>query len=137
MKSVKVRDYMNTDVVSFTPETDIFKAIGELLRRHISGAPVINDLGELEGMLTEWDCVRRILHRSYNKQQAGGKVAHYMRKEVHSISPEDDILDIAERMSAGGWQCAMPVMEDNLLVGILSCPDILKVITDFDTELAA
>jgi CBS domain-containing protein len=136
MKSVKVRDYMNTNVVSFTPETDLFQAIGELLKRHISGAPVINELGELVGMLTEWDCMKRILHRSYT-EEVGGKVMHYMRKEVHSISPNDDILDIAERMKVQDWHCALPVMEDNRLVGILSCPDILQVIYDFDTHKAA
>ncbi len=135
MKSVKVRDYMNTNLVTFTPDLSLFKAIDTLLKRHISGAPVLDKEGKVVGMLTEWDCLKRILHGSYY-EEVGGQVKDYMRtlEDVNRIGPNDDIVDVAETMTQKGWHRSLLVLENERLVGILSCPDILKVIYDFDTH---
>ena len=135
MKSVKVRDYMNTNLVTFTPDMELFKGICILLERHISGAPVLDKDGKIIGMLTEWDCLKRILHGSYY-EEVGGLVKDYMRTEgeINRIGPNDDIVDVAEAMTTKGWHRSLLVVENERLVGILSCPDILKVIYDFDTR---
>jgi len=134
MKSVKVKDYMNTNLVTFSPETELFKAIDILLKRHISGAPVLDKEGNIIGMLGEWDCLKRILRGSYY-EEVGGQVRDYMSdgEDIHRISPNDDIIDVADSMTQQGWRRSMLVIDKGKLVGILSCPDILKVIYDFDT----
>ncbi|HEY5717522.1 MAG TPA: CBS domain-containing protein [Motiliproteus sp.] len=135
MKSVKVKDYMNTNLVTFTPDTELFKAIEILLKRRISGAPVLDKEGNIVGMLSEWDCLKRILRGSYH-EEVGGQVRDYMSdgEDIHAISPNDDIVDVADRMTQQGWRRSMLVTDHGKLVGILSCPDILKVIYDFDTR---
>ncbi len=135
MRSVKVSDYMTDYVLTFTPDTDLFTAIGTMLERRISGAPVVNDAGMVVGTLSEWDCLKRILHGSYY-EEVGGKVGDYMRTEFMSIAPNDDIVDVAEAMTQKKWHRSMPVLENGKLVGILSCPDILKVVYDFDMHTA-
>ena len=62
LRSVKVADYMTTQLVTFKPETDLFKAISVFSESNISGAPVVNDRGELIGMLSEVDCLNK--HRT-------------------------------------------------------------------------
>lgn len=131
MRSVKVRDYMTDFVVTFTPETDLFKAIGTLLERRISAAPVLNKEGEVIGMLSEWDCLGRIIKGSYF-EEVGGKVGEHMGNEVHCIAPNDDIIDVASTMTERNWRRSMPVVENGKLVGILSVPDVLRVVYDFD-----
>ena len=131
MKSVKVSDYMTRSVVTFTPDTDLFKAIGILLERKVSGAPVVDKAGKVVGMLTEWDCLQRILKGSYH-DEVGGKVGDYMSEEVMRVAPTDDIIDVAENMTGQGWRRSMPVVDGGKLVGILSCPDLLRVVYDFD-----
>ena len=131
MRSVKVSDYMTDYVLTFTPDTDLFKAIGTMLEHKISGAPVVDAEGAIVGMLSEWDCLKRILHGSYY-EEVGGKVGDYMQNEFFAIAPNDDIVDVAEDMTKKGWRRSMPVLDNGKLVGILSCPDILKVIYDFD-----
>ncbi|WP_210398156.1 CBS domain-containing protein [Motiliproteus sediminis] len=135
MKSVKVRDYMTTNLVTFTPDTKLFTAIKTLLDRHISGAPVIDQEGHIVGLLSEWNCLQRILHGSYY-EEVGGVVADYMSngEDVHRIDPNADIVDVAEMMTTHHWRGPLMVEEKGKLVGILSCPDILKVIYDFDTR---
>lgn len=135
MKSVKVRDYMNTNLVTFTPDMELFKAINILLKRHISAAPVLDKEGQIIGMLSEWDCLKRIIRGSYH-EEVGGRVADYMSdgEEIHRIGPNDGIVDVADTMTQQGWRRSLLVVDNGKLVGILSCPDILKVIYDFDTH---
>ncbi len=55
-------------------------------------------------------------------------------EDIHRIHPNDGIVDVADNMTQQGWRRSMLVVENGKLVGILSCPDILKVIYDFDTH---
>ena len=52
-KSVKVRDYMNREVIELSPETNLYKAIDVLLANRISGAPVVDAQRNLVGVLSE------------------------------------------------------------------------------------
>ena len=59
LKSIKVRDYMTRNLVTFRPEMDLFTAINRLLEHRISGAPVVDGQGHLVGLLSEGDCLAR------------------------------------------------------------------------------
>ena len=56
---MKVRDVMTSDVVSVGPEASIDEAVQLMLQRRISGLPVIDHAGELVGVVTEGDFLRR------------------------------------------------------------------------------
>ena len=51
-KSVVVKDYMARTLVTFKPETDVLNAVHELVKHRIAGAPVVDDSGNLLGMLS-------------------------------------------------------------------------------------
>lgn len=57
-QQLRARDLMRTDVVSFGPETSIEVAISIFEDLHISGAPVVNAVGKLVGVLSAADVVR-------------------------------------------------------------------------------
>ena len=51
------RDIMKTDVISVSPDMTV-EELGRLfIEKNISGAPVVNDMGELIGIVTENDLV--------------------------------------------------------------------------------
>ena len=56
---MQVSDIMTRSVISVAPDELIDAAIELMLKRHISGLPVINDKGELVGIVTESDFLRR------------------------------------------------------------------------------
>lgn len=56
-----VTKFMATKLITFTPETPINEAIDTILKKKISGAPVLNEKNELAGMLSEVDCLRILL----------------------------------------------------------------------------
>jgi len=53
-----VRDIMRTDIVSVTPETTVRELVRSLAERRIGGVPVLNERGELVGIVTTTDLVR-------------------------------------------------------------------------------
>ena len=47
MRSLKVKDYMTKKLVTFTPDMNVVEAMAQILAHSISGAPVIDDNGNL------------------------------------------------------------------------------------------
>ena len=96
MKSVKVRDYMTTRLVTFRPDTNVVEAMDTFLKNRISGAPVIDDEGNMVGILSEVDLMQVVVQDSYYDESVG-IVSDYMRKEVDTIDPDMDIYTLAEK----------------------------------------
>ncbi len=129
MKSVKVGDYMARRLVTFTPRTNVFAAMKTLLEQKISGAPVVDDSGQLIGVLSEVDLLKVIVQGSYHDDM-GGVVSDYMQSDVETVSPDLDIYNLAE-MFIKNRRRRYPVVEEGRLVGQISRRDVLKAIEDF------
>lgn len=128
LKSIKVRDYMTKQLITFRPEQDIFEAIKTFQEGRISGAPVVDHHGQMVGILTEGDCLTAIIKDIYYTE-AGGRVSDYMSTELVTISPEDDIIDIAVEFQKQHRK-RFPVLEDGELVGQISQRDILRAVIE-------
>ena len=57
--SQTVADWMNRELLTVTPSTQISDAVKLLVDRHISGLPVIDEAGKLVGVLSESDLMWR------------------------------------------------------------------------------
>ncbi len=125
-ESVRVRDYMATDLVILDPNTEILRAVHTLLDNDISGAPVIDGNGKLVGMLTERDCMRVVLHAGYHSQH-GGPVSDYMSKDVKTVAAEDSIFDTA-KLFFGERFHRYPVMQKDYVVGQISRRDVMRAL---------
>jgi len=127
LKSCLVRDYMAGSIVSFKPETDVLDAIHELVRHRIAGAPVVNDQGELVGMLSELDCLKVSLNAGYYGDW-GGPVADFMTPDVKTVDADMNIVDLAQKFIDCGFR-RFPVLRNNRLVGQISRRDVLRALT--------
>lgn len=127
LKSCLVRDYMAGRLVSFKPDTDVLDAIHELVKHRIAGAPVVNDQGELVGMLSETDCLKIALNAGYYGDW-GGPVAEYMTPDVESVDADMNIIDLAQRFLDSGYR-RFPVLRNNRLVGQISRRDVLRALS--------
>lgn len=125
-----IANFMVENVISVSSEMDISHAVGLLLDRKISGAPVIEDTGELVGMLTKKDCFKAALNASYYKQW-GGTVAHYMSRDVQTLDPGLDIVTAAETFLRTPYRI-FPVTRDDRIVGVLSRSDLLRAFRHFE-----
>ena len=57
---MKAKDVMTSPIVSVEPGATVLHAIQIMLRRNISGLPVVDKNGDLVGIVTEGDFLRRI-----------------------------------------------------------------------------
>jgi CBS domain-containing protein len=127
-----VADYMTKEVITFRPDMHVLDAMEVLLRRHISGAPVVDAHGKLVGILSEKDCMRTLLHSSYYRE-LGGLVAEYMTKEVQTVDSATSIVTAAELFMSCNYR-RFPVVDGERLVGLVSRRDILKAIQGLREE---
>ncbi len=126
LRSVKVSDYMAASLVTFSPETEMRLAISQLVEKRISGAPVVDDHGNLVGILSEQDCMKVALSSGYHDDYAG-LVKDYMSKQVTTIDADTSILTLAQMFIDSPFR-RYPVMQNNRLVGQVSRRDVLRAL---------
>lgn len=119
---------MSGKLVTFRPDTDVLDAIHELVKHGISGAPVIDDTGNLVGMLSEFDCMKVVLTAGYHGEP-GGPVSDLMATDVKTVRAEVSIVDMADIFMQSGLR-RYPVINGNRLVGQISRRDVLRALTE-------
>ena len=129
MKSLKVRDYMSTRLLTFNAKITVAEAVGKLLEHLISGAPVLDEEGNLLGILSEVDLIRVFLQDSYYNE-AIGIASDFMQHPVESVDPNMDIVSLAEQFLSQHRR-RYPVVKDGVLLGQISCRDVLRAAADF------
>jgi CBS domain-containing protein len=141
------RDIMTTPVVSVAPGTPVTEIAALLLKRRISGVPVL-DKGRLVGLVSESDLLRRheigtdrvkrsgswwLRMFSANQTPAEYVKAHgrfardVMTREVETITPDTRVPEIATLLES---RCIkrVPVMHEKQLVGIVSRANLVQAL---------
>ena len=124
---IHVRDYMRPVSHVFQINTSIEEIVRTLCKNKIVGAPVLNADKQLVGFITEQDCIKQMLNNTYycDSHQVAGDI---MRKNPLSVSPDYDVLHLAEDMTSKGPKI-YPVIEAGKLVGLISRADVLKALS--------
>jgi CBS domain-containing protein len=144
---LKARDIMSRDVISVSPSTTIEELARILVDKRISGAPVVNENGEMIGIVTENDLVRKnkkfhiptiirlfdafIMLQSQSmieeeiKAMAAVTVSDIYKKEVITVTEETQVDEIASIMSEKKVHL-IPVVEGKSIKGIIGKIDIIK-----------
>jgi CBS domain-containing protein len=155
MRTMRVRDVMTRRVVAVTPNTP-FRDVAELILHHEIGAiPVIDDTGDLIGLITEADLITKQAYGDRRSHLMGGLpgVAEHeargmirsrartarevMSAPVETAVPDDALRDIARRMVENRLRHLVVVDGARRMVGIVSRRDLLRVFDRTDEEIAA
>lgn len=132
--SIKVSDYMARRLVTFSPDQTIMEVMDFLMKKKISGGPVVNDRKELLGMISEGDCLKEVVKGKYNNIPVmSGKVSEHMATNVITIDPDANIFDAAE-MFLTKRRRRFPVIENGKLVGQISQKDVMRAIKNLKSE---
>ncbi|ROO28339.1 transcriptional regulator [Salinisphaera orenii MK-B5] len=119
-----IRHHMREVLVTFTRDMDVLRAIHLLLEKGVSGAPVVDRLGNIVGFLSERDAMAIALDASYY-EDAAGTVERFMSKKVVTVDAEDSIISAARIFHDAPYK-TLPVMVDNRLAGMLTRRDVLR-----------
>ena len=126
MRPRAVKDIMAKKLVTFQPDMHVRAAIESLLKYKISGAPVVDENGNLIGVLSEIDCMSTIIQDLYHSD-SGGSVEDFMSTEITTVNSEMGLVDLAEIFQKKHFR-RLPVVDNGILVGQVSRRDVLKAI---------
>jgi CBS domain-containing protein len=121
---LRVRDYMTTDLLTVTPQTEITQVVRLMIDRDVSGVLVVDASGKLIGVVTERDCIAVAAAAGYYDDW-GGPVEDFMSTAVETVAPDDNLADIATRMTSSPYR-RFPVVEQGRLVGLISRREVLR-----------
>ncbi|MFG1605238.1 CBS domain-containing protein [Actinoplanes sp. NPDC049265] len=142
---MRAKDIMTSPVVT-VPQIASVETATELVTRHgVTALPVVDTTGRLVGMVSEGDLLlHRVpadpavhLRRDWMNEpgQRPGMVVEVMTTGVVTTEPEADVADVAARMLEFDVR-SVPVLDDGVVVGIVSRRDILRSIVHSDETLA-
>ena len=130
-RSILVDDFMTTHLATARPEMDLLALVDLLLIQGISGAPVVDQDGKLLGMISEQDCLRKILVGTY-QGDIGGRVEDAMTSPVETVKMGASIVEVAEQMLVTNRR-RFPVVDlEGRLKGQISRRDLLKAVRAYE-----
>ncbi len=146
MNRMTARDLMTPDVVSVPPETPVLAVARLLSERGISAVPVLGPAGEVLGVVTEADLIRRLAGEEDAKpgwfgslfadptaeaeryaKTHGVRAQHIMTEMVLTVGEGDTAAHIAHLMEDRNIRRVF-VVTDGRLRGIVSRADLLRAL---------
>ncbi len=126
VQNICVKDHMSTHLVTFKSDDTIDQVMEVFAKKKISGAPVLNESGDLVGIISEGDCLREIIKGKYsNTPKFPAKVSEHMTTNVLTLSPDLSLFDAAQKFLELKIR-RFPVIKDGELVGQISLSDVIR-----------
>src|SRR5580700_3795059 len=105
------------DVVTVAPHQTVASVVKVLTQNRIGAAPVINEEGQLIGIISERDIIRGMSEHADAVLTLPAE--QLMTREVRTCSPEDPLVGIMGVMTLQRIR-HLPVIHDGALYGIIS-----------------
>lgn len=119
-----VRDYMSSKVATLREDQDVSEAVEVFTRYNVFSAVVLNNLGNLVGIVSVSDCIHIAMKSGYHTGWRG-TVAELMSRDVRVVESTDNIINVAKMFMSDNYR-RYPVIEDNRVVGVITRLDVLK-----------
>ncbi len=131
-----VRDIIRkkgSDVWSIAPEATVYEAL-QLMAEKGAGALLVMSGDEVNGILSERDCVRQVDLQGRTSRET--KVNDIMTRDVISVQVNEKLEDCMATMLQKNIR-HLPVYEDEQLLGLISVRDVLREVVDVQKSLIA
>lgn len=128
-----VNQILNTkgkNVYSVLPSTTVYEALKVMGEKNI-GAILVMDGSELKGILSERDYARKIVLKDKSSKETF--VHEIMESNFFTVKLSDDLDACMELMSTKRIR-HLPVLEDEIVVGIISISDVVKAIIEVQKD---
>lgn len=144
MNVLRARDLMSRPVRRLTMEAKVRAAADFLLRMGISGAPVVDDHGNWQGVFSLSDLARHVQHRIVNEPRSleardevpgrvnwegleDVRVGDLMTYGVFTVGPEATLEEVARTLVSQQVHRVFVISDDGReLLGVITTMDVLK-----------
>jgi CBS domain-containing protein len=154
---MQVKDVMTRSVISVGPDETILNAARLMLQNRISGLPVIDKDGELTGIVTEGDFLRRGELGTQRRRPkwlefiigpgrladeyvhaSGRRVDEIMTTDPVTVTEDDSLEKVVEVMERRHVK-RLPVTRSGRMIGIISRANLMHALASFarDTQTSA
>jgi CBS domain-containing protein len=150
--TMQARDIMTTHVVTVAANATVRDLADLLVQRGISAVPVVGTKGELVGIVSEGDLIRRteigtartrswwlrlltgdsVLAEDFVKANAR-KVSDVMTRDIITVEPSASLGDVARLLERHSIK-RVPVVHNRQLVGIISRANLLQAFATMETK---
>ncbi len=150
---MRAHQIMTKNVITVAPGTSILDAAAKMLENHVSGLPVVESSGNLVGIVSEGDFLRRSEIGTQQKRarwlqfftSPGRLAAEFVRERGHKVedvmtgdpitvgedTPLEDLVSLMEKNNVK----RLPVLKDNTLVGIVTRSNLLQAVASLAHEV--
>jgi CBS domain-containing protein len=151
---MNVSDVMTPNVLSVPPEESVGTVAQLMLQKRISGVPVIDDGGNLVGIVSEGDFLRRAETGTGRRRPrwteffmgpgrladeyvrlSGRKVRDVMTHEVRTVPPDAPLEEVVRLMERHNIK-RVPVVDNGKVVGIVTRANLLHAVASFAEAIA-
>ena len=123
-ENILISQLLTRNLVSINENKTTYNAIKLLTTNNIGALPVLNDNMELSGIISERDIIREISNNlSVNFKKSN--IKSIMTSKVITINKNTKSETIMDIMSKNKIR-HIPIVENKLLIGIVSIGDVLK-----------
>jgi len=126
MKVSTILATKSPNVITIQPQKRIQEAVDLFIRHNIGMLVVLDDAGDLVGVLSERDVIRHLPDKA---DVMGTAVADLMSTKVIIGLPQDDLMSVMNTMTENRFR-HLPIMEEGELIGIISIGDVIKAQRD-------
>lgn len=149
---MRAAQVMSTAILSIASDATVYDAAEILVGTGVSAMPVVDDRGQMIGILSEADLIRRSeigteprkswFHRFFADDSAAAKeyvalhsrrVTDVMTKPVVTVQEDDTLGRVAEVMAEHKIK-RVPVLRGNEIVGMVSRSNLLKALLSRDPQ---
>jgi CBS domain-containing protein len=150
---MRAHQIMTRKVISVKPDTSIADAANTMLQQHISGLPVVGEAGNLVGIISEGDFIRRAEIGTQRKRgrwlkflvgpgraatdfvhEHGRKVDEIMTAEPLTVTEDATLEEIVTVMEKNHVK-RLPVMRGDQMVGIVTRTNLLQAVADLARDV--
>jgi CBS domain-containing protein len=153
---MKASDVMRAPAVSVKPDCPVIDAVRLLMETNRRGLPVVNSSGDLVGIVSEGDFLRRIelgtvpvdrpwFDGIFGAGESAAAITHAQRRRVDEImtrnpacvAPDADLTEAIALME-GHHVAQIPVVREGTVLGMISKAELLAAVErKFDRAFAS
>ena len=150
---MRAHQIMTRKVITVGPDCSIADAANLMLRNHISGLPVLDKVGDLIGIVSEGDFLRRSEIGTQRKRpswlqfltstgrladefvdERGRKIGDVMTRDPVTVSDDTPLDEMVSLMERKGVK-RLPVMRNGKMVGIVTRANLLQAVASMAKEI--
>ena len=150
---MRAHQIMTRDVITVSPDTTITAAAAKMLDNHISGLPVVDAAGNLVGIVSDGDFLRRAEIGTQKKRAgwlqflvgpgkeasefvraSGRRIADVMTRDPITASEDATLESLVEAMETNNIK-RVPIMHCGRVSGIVTRTNLLRAVADLSRQV--